>query len=254
MNIKIIILTSALIVGASLVRAQDGITTPPDVISPPETETNSASRYSYRTIDDESGYEVNISVSNEEDFYRLRSTFPDEKIDEVVSVLIDEMGEELLIQDGGSYDWGLHIDKDLVYEVKLNDNRLTMFVDKEIASAKIVSKIETLSNRFRGIFMDVEEDERNRELLDAERLMHDAERLMHDAERMEAEAERLRESVEHDAERLVHDAERLEIEAERLRGEAERLELEKEREEDHLDWEKERLEREKEKKIEDGKD
>ena len=219
-----------------------------------DVDARGSRSYSYVINSDDKDKNVNISVRNDDDIYRLKSTFSKVKSEEVLELVMDEMGEELLIESKGAYRWGIHHDRDLVYDVKLTDTQLDLFVDKELASNDLVERIMQLGDDFGEIFIDVALEEADRAMHEADQAIQEAERVYREADRMEAEAERLRESVEydaerlvHDAERLVHDAERLEHEAERLRGEAERLELEKERE-------KEQLKREKEKKKEERKD
>lgn len=200
---------------------------PPKVHHSEHSDSNSSS-YSYSvTSSDDNGKKkstnVSVSISNSEDSYSFRAKFPADKTQEVLNALKKEMNNNNLTESNGRYIWSSESNGDEVYKVLFNGTRLSMFLDKEIASSSLEEKFETLGKTIRTIIVGKENEKRR----EADRLQRDADRLRRDAERMQREADRIRRDAQRQAATIsnqyINDAKRIAEEARRIADKASRV-------------------------------
>jgi len=186
-------------------------------------ETSSSYSYSISTSEDDGqnkGTNVSVSISNSEDSYTFRSKFPSDKLKEIRHVLTKEMSSKNHTVYKGRDSWNSDSNGEEVYKVSLSNGKLSMYLDKDIASASLIEKFETLGVTIRTVIVGKENEERR----EAERLQREADRIRRDAERMQREADRIqREAKRHASSasnQYKNEAKRIADEARRLAAEA----------------------------------
>lgn len=110
---------------------------------PPKTHstssTSSSTSYSI-DFDYDSDKESNSSVSikRNENVYKLSARFGKHRTDEIRKIILKELGREGLKVTGKTYRWVKHNQGEEVFECKLSEGRLRLFVDKEYAPERMV--------------------------------------------------------------------------------------------------------------------
>lgn len=160
--------------------------------------------------DDSKKSNVSISISSTDDYYSFSAKYSGDKDDELKDLLKKEMGTQNLKESKGKYTWEVNSGNEQVYEIELKNGKLSMEIDKTIASKSLIEKFEQLGKTARTIITGKDEEDR-----EMERVQREADRLQRDADRMRREAERLRDQAVRDADRLSREAERLAREAAR---------------------------------------
>jgi hypothetical protein len=200
-----------------------------NVSSISQNNSNSYS-YSINDSDDQNG-NVSISSNSSSDSYSFRAKYSGAKDSELKDLITKEMGSNNLTTDNGKSRWIANSGEEEVYEIELRKGRLTMEVDKNIASPSLVKKIESLGKMAKTIITG--KTEANSE---ASRMQREADRLKRQADRMQREADRMKreeERIKRDAERIKsehttryqEDAKRFKEEAKRLASEADEMEI-----------------------------
>lgn len=189
------------------------------------------SSYSYSHSSDKDGKNqnsnVSVSISNSNDSYKLRAKFPKEKYDEVKTILLKELNQKnYKAESSETHRWTSSNDKNRVYDVTLSGTKLSIDLDKDVASSSLSEKFKALGLTIRTVIVG----EQNQARRNAERLQRDADRLRRDAEHMQREADRLERDAERRAEDVSKqyrdDAKRIADEARRLADEASGLNTE----------------------------
>lgn len=158
---------------------------------------------------------ISVSISNSNDSYSLRARFPSEKYTDVLTVLMDNLNAKNLTESNGKQKWMLNSNDDEVYDVSLSKTRLTLELDKQVASSELIEKFDELGDTLRMVISG-----NNNSKAEAERLLREADRMRRDAERMQREAERLQSTAAKDAENIGDEAQRLADKANHLGVEA----------------------------------
>lgn len=180
------------------------------------------SRYSYsHSNDKDNNSNVSVSISNSKDTYKLRAKFPVEKYNEVKTILLKELNQKnYQAKSSETHRWTSSTNKDRVYDVTLSGTKLSIDLDKDVASEALVEKFETLGLTLRTVIVGKQNEARR----DAERLQREADRLRRDAERMQREADRLQREAKRQAtassRQYKDDAIKIADEARRLAEEA----------------------------------
>lgn len=184
------------------------------------------SSYSYSHSSNENNKNVSVSISNSEDSYSFKAKFPSENHQEIKAILTQEMSSKNHTTSKGKDYWNLDSNDDEVYKVSLSSTKLSMYLDKEIASSSLAEKMEALGITIRTVIVG----EQNEARRDAERLQREADRLGRDAERMQREADRIQREAQRQAATTSNsyrdDALRIAEEARRLADEASGLNIE----------------------------
>ncbi len=186
-----------------------------------DSSTNNSS-YSYSHSDsDNKKSNVSVSVNNSENSYSLRAKFPEEKYNEIKEVLINEMNKKNHSVLKGKDIWSSDSNGEEVYEVSLSKKKLSMYLDKDIASSSLAEKFKNLGITIRTVIVGKENEARR----EAARLQREADKLRRDSERMQREAQRIEREAQRvkTSERYRNDARRFSDEAKRLADEASRL-------------------------------
>lgn len=163
---------------------------------------------------------VSVSISNSDDSYTMRAQYPTNKYQEIKDVLVKEMNSKNHTTSNGKDLWNSTSNGDEVYEIVLKEDKLTIDLDKEIASSSLAEKFKTLGLTIRTIIVGKANESRR----EAERLQRDADRLRRDAERMQREAERMQREAEKQSQSISknyrRDAKKIADEARKLASQA----------------------------------
>jgi len=158
--------------------------TPP---TPPSTHTttSSSSSYSFTYDTDEKDSNSSISIKNNNDVYRFKASFNKSKTSSIKKMLLNHLGKKGLKITGKTYVWIKNNDGEEIFECKLTNGRLRVFVDKEYVSDKFYKEIEelgaTLKDEISGHDSKAEAKERAEKAL--ARAKKELERAKRDLER-----------------------------------------------------------------------
>lgn len=195
------------------------------VPTPPKTPTTTHS-VSHSIDGSSQSSTVSVSISNSDDSYSLNAKFPSNKQKEIKDVLMKELNSNNMTTSNNRYLWKSTSGKDEVYNVSLNDKRLSMYLDKEIASSSLEEKFENLGATIRTVIVGKQNEVRR----EAERIQREADRIKRDADRMQKEAKRMQREADRHAANISRqykdDAKRIADEARRLAEEASGLNVE----------------------------
>ena len=233
MKTLINIIHALLIAGMGTLNAQVTPNPPTPPATPATTSTTTSGNYrvTVNSSDSDTGQNINISISNNDSEYSVKANFPGESGIKLLDYFMEKMGAKNLTTKGNSSNWVANANGDEVYRISLSEERLTMKIDKEVASNDLVEKFAKMGTDVRTIITgeSTEKAEVKRLEREADRLRRDAERMQREASRLEAQVrrnlerqERDRGEVEHNMNRAQRDADRVKREAERVYEEAER--------------------------------
>lgn len=194
---------------------------PPLPPTPPSTSSSVSI-----TSNSSQGESTSISISHDNDSYKLRAKFSENRYDRLKKLIEKELGGKNMLLEKGYSKWS---NDEKVYEVKLTKRSLRISVDLEVASPDLAEKIKDLGEDVKMIISGSNvNSEKLRLQREADRKRREADRMQREAERLERqvmrEARRVEQQVERDAQRIERDAARIEREAKRLDREAKRVE------------------------------
>jgi len=140
----------------------------------PKTSTSKSSSYSISIDTDDDKSNSSVSIKRNNDVYKFTARFHENKKSKLKKLLIDKLGKSNLSVVGDSYRWVKNENGQKLYDCKLTDTTLKIYVDKEFSNSKIVNMMDN----FGGILKDAisgtdhkkrEKEEEKRELKRAER-------------------------------------------------------------------------------------
>ena len=156
--------------------------------TPPKTpKTSKGTSYSITFDTDDAEDNSSVSIKRNDNVYKFNAKFHESKTGSIKKLLVDKLGKSDLKVDGDTFRWVKSENGDKLYDCKLTDNSLKIYVDKEYANSKIVEMIDEFGSVLKDAISgtDSEEDAKK----DAERALKDAERALAKAKR---EVERLK--------------------------------------------------------------
>ena len=192
---------------------------PPSAIS-----TTSSSSSSTTTISDRSdaqGGSTSVSISHTDDDYKLRARFPKNREAKLKKLIQNTLGDKNLDVRKGYSKWS---NDEKVYEIKLTEKTLRIWLDLNVASPDLIQKFKTLGNDAKTIISG------SSATVETERMQREADRMRQEANRMQIEAKRLELRVKREQERakieMKRETKRVQLDAKRIEREAKRLDLE----------------------------
>lgn len=192
------------------------------------TTTTSTTTSTVTIDDDDKDENISVSISHTDDDYKLKASFPKNREARLKELIQNTLGDKNLNIRKGYSKWS---NDEKVYEIKLTETTLLIWLDLNIASPNLIEKINVLGNDAKtiisGSHATVEKDRMQRE---ADRMRREADRMQREAQRLEQqiarETQRVEREVQRESERIQRDAKRIEREAKRLDVEAKRVEKE----------------------------
>ncbi|QHI37203.1 hypothetical protein IMCC3317_25810 [Kordia antarctica] len=188
-------------------------------VSNAQTNTTSSSSTSSTTTVNDDNESTSVSVSHTDDDYKLRARFPKNREAKLKQLIQNTLGDKNLDIQKGYSKWS---NGEKVYEIKLTEKTLRIWLDLNVASPDLIEKFETLGSDAKTIISgssaSAEKDRMQRE---ADRMRREADRMQQEAKRLEQQVER---EVKRETARIERDAKRIEREAKRLDIEAKIIE------------------------------
>lgn len=116
-----------------------------------QTTSNSKVSISYSSNEPgDSNYKVSISISNTEDVYTLKASFPSSKTGKLKQFLKDHLTPKMT-NNGTTSTWKYSAKGETGYVVKLKRGKLNVFMDKEFVSADLVEDFIDMFNDLKDI-------------------------------------------------------------------------------------------------------
>tara|TARA_R110002126_G_scaffold124451_4_gene266544 strand:+ start:51052 stop:51621 length:570 start_codon:yes stop_codon:yes gene_type:complete len=161
--------------------------TPPETPKISTSSKTKSTSYSITFDTDDKEENSSVSIKRNDNVYKFNARFHESKIGSIKKMLIDKLGKSNLTITDDTFRWIKTENGDKVYDCKLTDNTLKIYVDKEYANVKIVEMMDAFGAVLKDAISgtDSEEDANK----DAERALKDAERALAKAKR---EVERLK--------------------------------------------------------------
>ena len=151
---------------------------------PPKTPSTGTS-YSISVDTDDSEDNSYVSIKRNDDVYKFNARFHESKTGSIKKLLVDKLGNRNLKVDGDTYRWVKNENGEKLYDLKLTDNTLKIYVDKEYANASLVDMIDefgiVLKDAISG--SDSKKEEKERAEAAIKRAQKDLERAKRDLER-----------------------------------------------------------------------
>jgi len=161
-----------------------GITFGQEPPKPPKTTSSSTTKsnsYSFSFDTDVKEGNSSVSIKNNDNIYKFSAKFHESKFESLRKLLLNQLGDKNLTVSEDLYKWLKIKNGEKIYECKLTEDRLKIYVDKEYASANIIA----MMNDFGAVLKDAisgtdskktAEEEIERELEIAERALERAKR------------------------------------------------------------------------------
>jgi len=188
---------------------------------PNTTSTTSSSTSSSKTVSNKGKESTSISISHTEDDYKVRARFPKNREAKLKKLIQNTLGDKNLDARKGYSKWS---NDEKVYEIKLTEKTLRIWLDLNVASPGLIAKFKTLGNDAKTIISG------NSATVETERMQREADRMRREADRMQREAKRLELKVKREQKRVEKEIERetrrIKLDARRIEREAKRLDLE----------------------------
>ena len=157
---------------------------------PPKTTSSSATKsnsYSFSFDTNVKEGNSSVSIKNNDNIYKFSAKFHESKFESLKDLVINKLGDINLTVSEDMHKWLKIKNGEKIYECKLTEDRLKIYVDKEYASASTIE----LMNDFGAVLKDAisGSDSEEQEKEDAERALKIAERAL---ERAKKEVERIK--------------------------------------------------------------
>jgi len=167
---------------------------PPKTPKTPQTTSSSSttksSSYSvtYDTVDSEDN--SSVSIKRNDNVYKFTARFHESKTGSLKKILVDRLGNDNLIVSNDRYSWIKKENGDKLYDCKLTEDTLKIYVDKEFANTTLVEMIEGLGLTLKDAISGTNSKEEARK--NAESELKSAERELARAKR---ELERIKKEI-----------------------------------------------------------
>ena len=126
--------------------------TPPTTPKTPETSTVTSSTESissYSGDDSEEYSSSSVSVKSTNSLYKFRASFADKKTANIKQRIQKELSKMKNITTTNSNRWSYFKNDEKVFECKLSEGHLRLFLDKELSSKKMETKIIALGEELK---------------------------------------------------------------------------------------------------------
>lgn len=148
--------------------------TPKPPKTPEITSTTKSSSYSFSFDTDNKEKNSSISIKRNNNIYKLTARFNESKTGVLKKLLVDKLGNSNLRVSGDKYIWTKIKNGNKLYDCKLTENTLKIYVDKEFSNSKTIEVMNALGDEVKDLISgsDSKEDAKRiaeRELITAEK-------------------------------------------------------------------------------------
>ena len=154
--------------------------------TPKTTSTKKGTSYSITFDTDDKEENSSVSIKRNDDIYKFSARFHENKVGSIKRILVDKLGNSNLTVSGDTYRWIKKDNEEKLYDCKLTDNNLKIYVDKEYASSKLVDFMDNLGVVLKDAISgsDSEKEEKERAEADLKRAQNDLKRAKRNLERV----------------------------------------------------------------------
>jgi hypothetical protein len=156
-------------------------------ISKSSSTSSKGTSYSITFDTDDKEDNSSVSIKRNDNIYKFSAKFHESKTGSIKKLLVDKLGKSNLKIDGDVYRWIKSEKGAKLYDAKLTDNSLKIYVDKEYANSKIVDMMDSFGTVLKDAISGTDSEEEAKK--DNKRALKDAERALAKAKR---EVERLK--------------------------------------------------------------
>lgn len=154
--------------------------TPPKTPKTSSSTTKSTS-YSITLDTDDKESNSSVSIKRNDNVYKFNARFHESKSGSLKKMLIDKLGKSNLTIESDTFMWLKSEDGEKLYDCKLTDETLKIYVDKVYANAQIINMISKFGDELKDAISGTESKEEERKA--AERALKRAERALAKAKR-----------------------------------------------------------------------
>lgn len=155
-----------------------GQTTP---VTPIPPDTPSSSSFSYRSSGEGSSH--SISISNDNETYKLRARYNKRLTSKIRTFLMKELSNKNYYKTGTTSHWKIEKNGEDVFYCKLTKNSLRIYMEKESFSGKFQKEIVAMGKELRYLMSGRNAtEEKRRELERAKRELRRAEKALKEAQ------------------------------------------------------------------------
>ncbi|AUC85128.1 hypothetical protein CW731_07400 [Polaribacter sp. ALD11] len=152
------------------------------------SSTTKSNTYSINFDTDDKADNSSVSIKRNDDIYKFSARFHESKTGNIKKMLVDKLGDTGLTIFGDVYRWIKNENGDKLYDCKLTDNTLKIYVDKEFANSNTVVMMEELGASLKEAISGTDSKEEGKK--DAERAFKIAERELEKAKKELEKAKR----------------------------------------------------------------
>ena len=116
--------------------------TPPNTNS--TTSISKGNSYSFTFDTEESEENSSVSIKRNDIIYKFSAKFHKSKTEILKKILIDKLGKSNLTINGDTFRWIKNESGEKLYDCKLTERTLKIYVDKEYTNSKIADMIDEL--------------------------------------------------------------------------------------------------------------
>jgi hypothetical protein len=151
---------------------------PPKTTSSSTTKSNS---YSISFDTDAKEGNSSVSIKRNDNIYKFSAKFHESKFKSLKKLVVDQLGNKNLTVSEDMYKWIKTENGETIYECKLTEDRLRIYVDKEYASSSIINMMNDFGDVLKDAISGTDskksaEEVTQRELKIAERALERAKR------------------------------------------------------------------------------
>ncbi len=152
--------------------------------TPPKTpKTSKGTSYSITFDTDDAKDNSSVSIKRNDDIYKFSARFHESKTGSIKKLLVDKLGKSNLKIVGDTYRWIKTENGEKLYDCKLTDTTLKIYVDKEYANSKMIDMMDEFGTVLKDAISGTDskqeaEENAKRELKRAERELAKAKRKL----------------------------------------------------------------------------
>ncbi|QOD61900.1 hypothetical protein H9I45_05520 [Polaribacter haliotis] len=156
------------------------------------TTTSKGTSYSITFDTDDKEDNSSVSIKRNDNIYKFTASFHESKTGSIKKLLVDKLGNSNLTVSGDTYRWIKTENGDKLYDCKLTDDSLKIYVDKEYANSKVVDMMDEFGEVLKDAISGTDSKEEAKKIAESE---------LKSAERELARAKRALEKVKKRLER-----------------------------------------------------
>ena len=149
---------------------------PPKTPKTTSSSTTKSNSYSIRFDTDAKEGNSSVSIKRNDNIYKFSAKFHESKFKSLKKLVVDQLGDKNLTVSEDMYKWIKTENGEKIYECKLTEDRLRIYVDKEYASSNIINMMNDFGDVLKDAISGTDSEQQDKE--DAERALKKAEKAL----------------------------------------------------------------------------